>query len=888
MSGNKIIFAFKQHFDIGYTDTVEEVTGHFRTTLLDKALQIFDQNKDEPESRQFAWTVPGWPAFDSIGPRQTPERREKILNAIRKKRIAVHALPFTFHTASLELEDLVRSMTFASRVHRQAGLKELPRDAKMTDVLSHAWAIPTLLKHAGVDMMHIGCNSANKEPDVPVLFWWEGPDGSRVLTMYGMGGYGSSLTPPETWPYNAWLSLMHTGDNAGPPSGAGVAVMVKKALQEMPDADIKLGRMSDFYDALMEEDPDIPVVRGDMPDTWIQGVMSMPLETKLARKIRPMAGFLQAVNTHLAAWNVRVPDLRQTLENAYEQSVLYGEHTWGWATEFFGQRFEQEWQRVYAAKKYKYKMAERTWVEHGDYMRRTQSLIEPEMENHLKSLAEGAGVEGKRVIVYNALPWQRDGVVEIAAGPPSAGTTADVAGTLRGFKDLTTDEIVPVERHGETLRFICRNVPSSGYKSYVPESSIDREITAQNGDSDLQMDRKNSTIENHFFRITLDPDFTSISSIVDKTTGRELVDRSAEYPFGYLYERFNKRAVTRYCRAYLTTGAQWARKNNARAVELMPKKETEYILAPPRGATLELKKTAVSVKAEMSAKADKRVPHDVTITVTLFRELPHIDIEWRILNKQLEPWPEAGWLSLPFLIHKPDFSLGRLGSIVDPARDVVRGTNRDVYCLNSGVNITSPDGHGVGVCALDSPLVSLERPGLYRYSPDFVPAKPIVFVNTYNNCWGTNFQVWTDCSWSSRVRLWTVGPEDGIDRMLEPSWEARTAIMAASADGKAGPLPSTRAGLSLSRPGILMSAFGPDPDGDGGVLRLWEQMGSEEPCTVVLPDGFDIDALQPADLRGRPSGEPIQVADRTFTLQMHKYAPVSLLFRFPDKGHGGA
>jgi hypothetical protein len=41
-----------------------------------------------------------------------------------------------------------------------------------------------MLKHAGVEFFHIGCNEGVASPDLPRLFWWEGPDGSRVLTMY--------------------------------------------------------------------------------------------------------------------------------------------------------------------------------------------------------------------------------------------------------------------------------------------------------------------------------------------------------------------------------------------------------------------------------------------------------------------------------------------------------------------------------------------------------------------------------------------------------------------------------------------------------------------------------------------------------------------------------
>lgn len=94
----------------------------------------------------------------------------------------------------------------------------VPRDAKMTDVPSHSWVIPTLLLSGGHRVLHLGCNAASRSPAVPRLFWWEGPDGSRVLTMYTAESYGTGLVPPPDWPHRTWLALIHTGDNHGPPT----------------------------------------------------------------------------------------------------------------------------------------------------------------------------------------------------------------------------------------------------------------------------------------------------------------------------------------------------------------------------------------------------------------------------------------------------------------------------------------------------------------------------------------------------------------------------------------------------------------------------------------------------------------------------------------------
>ena len=152
----------------------------------------------------------------------------------------------------------------------------------MTDVPEHTWVLPTLLKHAGVEFLQVGCNGGSAPMRVPPLFWWEGPDGSRLLTSYSEQ-YGTQLLPPPDWPYRTWLAMIMTGDNHGPPTTDEVDHLLQQAAKEMPGVKINFGRLEDFYDAIMAEKNDhIPVVRGDMPDTWIHGFEAFPAETKLA------------------------------------------------------------------------------------------------------------------------------------------------------------------------------------------------------------------------------------------------------------------------------------------------------------------------------------------------------------------------------------------------------------------------------------------------------------------------------------------------------------------------------------------------------------------------------------------------------------------------------
>ena len=299
-------------------------------------------------------------------------------------------------------------------------------------------------------------------------------------------------------------------------------------------------------------------------------------------------------------------------------------------------------------------------------------------------------------------------------------------------------------------------------------------------------------------------------------------------------------------------------------------------IAVLRAMDLELRRGPVSVSAVMSASAAE-IPHAVSLAVTLYAGLPFVEFTWSVTGKRKDPWPEAGWLALPLAVRNPVFRLGRLCAVTDLAKDVIPGSNHEIYKLTNGMAVFDPDGRGVGLCTLDAPLVSLERTGGYRYSKEFLPAKPVVFVNLYNNLYGVNFQQWIGGSWSSRVRIWAVNGYEAGASLIGPARECRVPLEAGTADGAAGKLPVEQAGIELSRPGVEVTAFGPNPDGPGLLLRLWEQIGNDGECTVRLPAGLKVTSVQPCDLRGRPRGNPLAMREGRFSVLLSHYAPASLL-----------
>ena len=57
----EVVVAFKTHFDIGYTDLARNVVTRYRTSMIERALQVCDRSRELPTEQQFVWTLPGWP-----------------------------------------------------------------------------------------------------------------------------------------------------------------------------------------------------------------------------------------------------------------------------------------------------------------------------------------------------------------------------------------------------------------------------------------------------------------------------------------------------------------------------------------------------------------------------------------------------------------------------------------------------------------------------------------------------------------------------------------------------------------------------------------------------------------------------------------------------------
>lgn len=863
----EVIVVFKTHFDIGYTHRVKDVVHYYRTEMIDKALDIMDKTKDLPKDQQFSWAAPAWVMAKVLEewPGQTPERKQRLEEAFRSGRFVTHAMPFSVQSQVLQPEDIARSYESASFVSRKYGLP-LPYAAKMTDVPSQASVLATGLANGGIKFMHLGPNWPSGYVKYPPLFWWQGPDGSRVLTIsspaYGTttgltypeiwGGsdpyMGKNLIPPTDWPYSIWPAIFVTPDNSGPPSADAVKALFDEARKFMPGVKVRVGRMEDFADAILATNPKLPVIKTEAPDTWIHGNMSDPGGMKISRNIDPLVPALEGLNTQLKNWNVKVGDITKDISTAYENILLYAEHTWGGAASV--DKYGDEFKKLSPES---YKDLEGSWEDKTEYIHKAENIIHPLLESNLKALADNVRQEGKRFVVYNSLPYSRSEWVKAGEGYIHA-----------------------------------QNVPASGYKTFT-----EKDVVATNSATS-----ESTVLENKYFRIAFDPSRGRIVSFIDKRSGKDWADGNGEAGLGqYMNERFTYEQTAKYVtdyqqgRAMNVYGATGVWKHpGMHKSGMVSETKVPYRAAFSKKGVLKITQEDHEQVAVMEMPADTANHMPATsLRVVLQSEAPFVDMEITIKDKQKDNWPEADWFCFPFKVNAPKFTVGRSLGMMDPATDIQEGADKDIYAAGTGVTITDQDGSGIAFYPFDHSLVSLDRPGIWKFSLDFVPKKPVIYLNLYNNQWNTNYRYWYSGTWSSKVRLWTFAKGSTTElRLITPSFEARTPLLVAAADGKTGDLPLERSGLSVSRKGIQVTAYRQDSpdnpvrasgqtDANATLLRVWEQGGQSGNVTVSFPKGETYTAAIPVNLRGEITGKAIAVKGGQLSFPLGAYAPASFI-----------
>lgn len=829
MAIQTIYVVFKTHFDIGFTELAEELVKRWDAQMFPEAFKACESTQNRGEGHRYVWTMPAWPLQSYLDRWASgKENADRAKALIAEKQIAWHALPFTTYTEFCGLEEYIRGMYFSRKLAREFGRR--PVSAKMTDVLGHTWILPSLLDKAGVKFLHLGPNSACRLPEVPPLFFWEGPDGGRVLTFYNKaGGYGSTLTPPEGWPFPVWLALMQTNDNIGPQGPEVVDEILQRVEKEAPGSKVVIGSMDDFYNALGEYALDeLPVVCGDIADTWVHGTGTFPDVTGRLRALRHTLTDLekaQSLGSILGVFGQAEMDrFTESTAKAYENSLLFGEHTWGLNT-LPNFKYERYYAKEDLGKNGDIGKMELSWDEHRNYYRIAQAEADRSGPETLNGIAASVDAGGPRLVVFNGLGWNRDAWADVDA------FRAQLAG--RVLADAESGGVLPTAELNGQLHVQVNRLPALGYKTLVLRDGAGAAFEKNAG---IACDAANGLLENRRYRIAVDAKAGTIRSLIDKSTGHEWVGEYGQCGFAqYQYDVYSGDEATQFL---LDTSARfydWQ-------VNSLVRKEyfdQKHVHSVPAGFSIEAVKDDLSssliLTAELSGESVEKYGNarGFSLKITLYEDLPYIDLQYGLKDKEKTFCVEAGHFAFPLNLKDASYKINKLGSVVDPETDIVEGANHHLYCCENWMDASDGE-NGIAFIPLDLHLFSIGSHGILNFKRKYVKEDPILYFNAFNNSYGCNFPQWMGGDYSFRMRLM---PHEGdwkqgnVSRLAFES--VAPPLVGFSPESNGLRLPAQME-LIRELDGMDVMCMKPAEDGAGILLRLRETAGSRRDVKLAF------------------------------------------------------
>ena len=159
----------------------------FRARLLYALDRILELAEEFPE---FKFHLDGQTVIIEDYLELRPQKREELFSRIREKKILAgpfYILPDEFLISG---ETAIRNFLIAQNILRSKSIPSM-NVAYLPDMFGHSAYIPTLIKGLGMNSVFLWRGVGEKPRDAE--FIWKGPDGSRVLAINLVHGYGNLM-----------------------------------------------------------------------------------------------------------------------------------------------------------------------------------------------------------------------------------------------------------------------------------------------------------------------------------------------------------------------------------------------------------------------------------------------------------------------------------------------------------------------------------------------------------------------------------------------------------------------------------------------------------------------------------------------------------------------
>ena len=495
------------HIDMAWlwpwTETVEVVRNTFGT-----ALQLMREYPD------FKFTASAAQAYEWIEEKY-PAMFQEIQQRVKEGRWEVIGGMWVEPDLNMpDGESLVRQILYGKRYFKQKFGKDI-NIGWNPDSFGYNWQLPQIYKRSGIDYFVtqklLWASEFTKFPYR--LFWWQAPDGSRLLT-YFPSDYANPIDPqkmardaavygPMMWKYSGGTNsapaggldtmyLYGVGDHGGGPTRQDLDTALRWQKGDLVYPQINFSTASQYFADLEKNKSElkIPTWDGELYFQYHRGVQTTQSEEKRG--------------------NRQNEELVLNAEKVASIDTLFGA---AWPQ----QSFDTAWKNILFNQFHDILPGSGIAINYVDAARRyaVASRIDRDMIHMgLKDIASQVRSDGVSVLVFNPLSWARTDEVEADAQFPT--TLQNVSAIGPDGKGMPLEVLSADPQTGRMrLRLLAENIPATGYKlvKLVPQASSPAAKPALTAAAD--------SLENEFVRLKVDPKTGCITSFSDKRSNTE-------------------------------------------------------------------------------------------------------------------------------------------------------------------------------------------------------------------------------------------------------------------------------------------------------------------------------------------------------------------------------
>jgi len=776
-------------------------------------------------------------------------------------------------------ESLVRQILVGKRWYKQAyGV-----DVKIgwnPDSFGYTWQLPQIYKKSGMDYFVTQKMTWNDTNQLPFkLFWWESPDGSKVLTYFPHDYANDNLSPirlahdtvqarDRAPGMTDMMDLFGIGDHGGGPTRAILDQGEHWSQPSMPAKvmpQIVFGTAQSYFDQVNLQNAEDPkdgkiapesrtwdyqsIAKGYVPPTPVNGKIAIP-----TWKSEMYFEYHRGVMTTQANHKANMRHSEEWVLNAEKWASL----AWLDGRKYPGDELTEDWKKVLFNQFHDlaagsgigviYKDAQKDY----DVVHLSTNAISANATETLVGKINTAAVSktagAASLVVFNPLGWKRSGIVEAnIPGYPDGFTLDDPSNGYHAisFRLRHRGEFNPkLGRYGDDVYLIpVSDVPALGYKTLRITAGCHEQAchwldsTTTINEDDLKPNNHSLWLENDKIHVKVDDTTGCITSIVEKKTGFE----------------------------YIAPGGCG---NQLQFFKDTPKDYDAWNIDP---GTLDAQPATIE-------KADKiqyyeSPDHDKTIRIDRHWQTSKFEQTIRLKGDQVDIENDIDWHEAHVLL-KAAFPLAATGPFATyeiPYGTIDRATTRNNSWEKAQFEVPAMrwadlgDGkHGMSLLnqtkyGYDA-VGNLLRLTLLR-SPKWPDPDADMGHHHFHYALYPHAGTWKDAL------------------TVRHGWEYDYPLQAVVTTAHAGMLPAEHSFVSVAPENVVLTAVKKAEDADGLILRVYEWAGKDATVEFHVPPGAKSATV--TNLMETPEGQPLAIEGDVVKAPIYPYEILTVRVDYP-------